>query len=145
MAGYNGFSMSNNAVEAYNDGEMPLSKWTKSAILEAVKELELTNFSMDNFKKLQASELKRVALTKSSWHHTSSHYNKTDFYEIDIASLEKLTNQEINNIITQRGTLTTVAPKVEKWECRYLVWSGSRKHPKATEVDRKSTRLNSSH
>lgn len=32
MAGYNGFSMSNNAVAAYEDGEKPLSKWTKADI-----------------------------------------------------------------------------------------------------------------
>ena len=27
--GYNGYSMSNNAIEAYNNGLMPLSKWGK--------------------------------------------------------------------------------------------------------------------
>lgn len=29
MAGYNGYSMSNNAVAAYENGEKPLSKWKK--------------------------------------------------------------------------------------------------------------------
>lgn len=38
MAGYCGYSMSNNAVDAYNDGEKPLSKWTKRAIIEAIEE-----------------------------------------------------------------------------------------------------------
>ena len=35
MAGYSGFSMSNNAVDAYDNGEKPLSKsyWTISAVL----------------------------------------------------------------------------------------------------------------
>lgn len=28
-SGYSGYSMSNRAVDAYEDGEMPLSKWTK--------------------------------------------------------------------------------------------------------------------
>ena len=37
MAGYNGFSMSNNAVEAYENGEKPLSKWRKSDILETIE------------------------------------------------------------------------------------------------------------
>lgn len=37
MAGYNGFSMSNNAVAAYEDGEKPLSKWTKANILIQLK------------------------------------------------------------------------------------------------------------
>lgn len=40
MAGYNGYSMSNNAVAAYEDGEMPLSKWSKTAILEVIEENE---------------------------------------------------------------------------------------------------------
>lgn len=29
MAGYSGYSMSNNAVDAYESGEKPRSKWTK--------------------------------------------------------------------------------------------------------------------
>lgn len=29
MAGYHNYSMSNNAVDAYQDGLMPISKWTK--------------------------------------------------------------------------------------------------------------------
>ena len=37
MAGYNGWSMSNNAVMAYKDGEKPLSKWTKKDILDAIE------------------------------------------------------------------------------------------------------------
>ena len=39
-AGYHGYSMSNNAVAAYDNGEMPLSKWTKSAILNELVEQE---------------------------------------------------------------------------------------------------------
>ena len=41
MAGYNGWSMSNNAVAAYEDGEKPLSKWTKADIFDAIKEQEI--------------------------------------------------------------------------------------------------------
>ena len=33
MTGYNGWSMSNNAVQAYEDGEKPLSKWTKKTLV----------------------------------------------------------------------------------------------------------------
>ena len=32
-SGYSGYSMSNRAVDAYEDGEMPLSKWTKKMII----------------------------------------------------------------------------------------------------------------
>ena len=45
MAGYNGWSMSNNAVAAYEDGEKPLSKWTKADIFDAIKEQEKTTLS----------------------------------------------------------------------------------------------------
>ena len=31
-SGYSGYSMSNRAVEAYESGEKPLSKWTKTEI-----------------------------------------------------------------------------------------------------------------
>ena len=37
MAGYFGYSMSNNAVDAYGNGEMPISKWSKKAIMEEVE------------------------------------------------------------------------------------------------------------
>ena len=36
--GYDGYSMSIRAREAYEDGEMPKSKWTKKAMLEAIRE-----------------------------------------------------------------------------------------------------------
>lgn len=32
-SGYNGYSMSNRAVAAYESGENPLSKWTKKDLL----------------------------------------------------------------------------------------------------------------
>lgn len=33
MAGYQGYSMSNNAVQAYKQGEKPRSKWTKAEVV----------------------------------------------------------------------------------------------------------------
>lgn len=40
MAGYDGYSMSNNAREAYEYGYMPKSKWTKATMIEAIKILK---------------------------------------------------------------------------------------------------------
>lgn len=53
MAGYFGYSMSNNAVEAYENGSKPFSKWTKADILELIEDenLEL-NCSIDKLKKV---------------------------------------------------------------------------------------------
>ena len=63
--GYYGYSMSNNAVSAYADGEMPLSKWTKSVLVDTV---EAAN---DNIKVagLTLSELRAKFLVYSSYHH----------------------------------------------------------------------------
>lgn len=82
MAGYVGYSMSRNAVAAYNDGEKPLSKFTKkdyTFFCEVVKEslgLEVKPMTLKEFKKFVEENC------ESSWHHTSKMYNKTYFYDV---------------------------------------------------------------
>ncbi len=132
MAGYYGYSMSNNAVEAYEDGEMPLSKWTKTEIMSRLKEYEVSEEMLTELKKLKKQQLKDLLLTKSSWHHTSSYYNETDFYTIDDEALEELTLEKIRELATCEPTKENPETP-EKWECKFLIWGGSRNHPKATE------------
>lgn len=91
MAGYKGYSMSNNAVSAYENGEKPLSRWTKAAIMDAL-DIEcargyLPQEALEAAKKMTAAELKNLVLRRSSWHHTSKMYNRTVFYEVDSDSL----------------------------------------------------------
>lgn len=98
MAGYKGKSMSNNAVRAYADGEMPLSKWSKAAILNAISQANEngeTNLDLALLRKISLKDLRNFALKKSSWHHTSKFYNKTNFYELDIESLSKWDNNDL--------------------------------------------------
>lgn len=102
MAGYNGYSMSNNAISAYIYGEMPLSKWTKKAIIEEIEEMELTNFKIDNLKKLNLATLKELVLEWSSWHHTSKFYNRTDFYQINVKALDELTDEKILELVKEQ-------------------------------------------
>lgn len=98
MAGYDGYSMSNNARSAYAAGEKPLSKWTKTEILAAVHEIaegnEL-NIDVDLLSKVSASVLRSEFLVKSSWHHTSKFYNCTDFYSLCEEKILDLTDAEI--------------------------------------------------
>ena len=89
MSGYYGYSMSNNAVAAYEDGEMPISKWTKSAILAAAREIDAEKADM--LRRIPLFALKKHFLICTSWHHTSLMYNPTDFYSIDEAAIESLT------------------------------------------------------
>lgn len=136
MAGYNGYSMSNNAVSAYADGEKPLSKWTKSNILKAVEEAETNGLaigcSLEALKKLPVKALKENCLYNSSWHHTSNYYNKTEFYELDTDKLEDLTDARIAEILAEIAAEKKPEQSEEVWECSFLEWSGSRNYPKAT-------------
>ena len=59
MSGYAGYSMSQNAVAAYDDYKMPASR--------AKNYLGLKNL---------------VGISASEWHHTSKEYNCTDFYDL---------------------------------------------------------------
>lgn len=139
MAGYNGFSMSNNAVAAYEGGEKPLTKWTKADIFKIIededREIKL-KCSIDKLRKLPVKMLKDIYLTYSSWHHTSNHYNKTDFYSLDVKAIENLTDERIDELIAEckADKKTESKSSEEKWECAFLEWSGSRKHPVVTEV-----------
>lgn len=134
MAGYYGYSMSNNAVDAYNDGEKPISKWTKSEILAAIKAENLNlSCSFEQLRKAPVRVLKRLCLVRSSWHHTSCLYNKTDFYSVDYDAVENITAEMLDAEISAIKTEITQEPTEEKWRCAFLEWSGTRKHPKATE------------
>ena len=99
MAGYNGWSMSNNAVAAYEDGDKPLSKWTKSDIFNAINEQVEIKCSIEKLKKLPVKVLKGICLRCSSWHHTSSYYNQTDFYSLDVKRVEELTDDKIKELL----------------------------------------------
>jgi hypothetical protein len=99
MAGYDGYSMSWNAVYAYDDGLLPASKLAKKlgVSTRAIK------------KHLQPVE----------WHHTSAAYNRTYFYNPDGVTpelIEKMKEYDKNR---------TPAPVLYK-NCtiRYHEWEG---------------------
>lgn len=102
--GYVGWSMSRRAQQAYDDGEMPLSKWSKSVLLDVIHEYrdynEL-NFDVELLKKLTLNTLKDKFLKYSSWHHTSKFCNCTDFYAIDEDVIAELTNDKIKDMIKE--------------------------------------------
>ena len=132
MAGYNGWSMSNNAVECYDNNIKPMSKWKKNDILECVGEI----YGIDVYKisnKLNLAELKDTFLVYDSWHHTSNRFNKTSFYRFD--DEKEIDVKFINNIISGR-VKKEKAVKIETPNLyitalvKYDQWEGSRNHPK---------------
>ncbi len=143
-AGYSGYKMSNRAVEAYKQGEKPLSKWTKSTILSAIEEykkesndptVHLFYGVFYELSKVKVGVLKSHLLRKSSWHHTSKFCNCTDFYSIDFDLIDSLELKTVKE--WQQETVAKEEVKEQRFECIYLEWSGTRKHPKATEVQAK--------
>ena len=107
MAGYFEFSKSNNAVAAEESGRYPATTLGKLLGVnpKAIKAL----------------------LTASEWHHTSSHYNKTDYYDAEEAQerLEEL-----------KAWQEPKAGEVIHPGCsgEFVDWSGTRNYPKATVV-----------
>lgn len=82
-SGYSGYSMSNRAVDAYEDGEMPLSKWTKKMIISEVVEHE--HFTEEELKKLEA---RKAHITYLEWGGTRAHPKATnvDAYAVIIGN-----------------------------------------------------------
>lgn len=102
--GYVGWSMSKRAQEAYDEGEMPLSKWNKSVLIDVIhkyKDYNELNFNIELLKKLTLKTLKNKFLTYSSWHHTSKFCNCTDFYKIYEDAIDELTNERIEAMIKE--------------------------------------------
>lgn len=124
MAGYFGYSMSNNAVSAYESGARPRSKWTKSDIInEVVGNSEWTEVEL---KKYPAEVIRMAFLRYDSWHHTSSMYNCTDFYRVD-ADVDRSVVEDIADGYekpVKRDESITLA------RVRYGEWTGTRRHMK---------------
>lgn len=137
-SGYSGYSMSNRAVDAYEDGEMPLSKWTKKMIISEVVEHE--HFTEEELKKYHKNVLAEYFLFESSWHHTSKFCNATDFYSIDEDIAKEGSIKELEEIKKRYTPERKPKKEIKKLEARkahitYLEWAGTRVHPKATNVD----------
>lgn len=127
QSGYSGTRMSNRAIAAYDNGEKPLSKWTKTEILSLI-EAYYGNAVAKAVSKMTADDLKLNFLYRSSWHHTGSYASRTDFYsfkdDVDLSHLIQRPKQ-----IKEKPT--------EHWAvANWTEWTGTRKHPKKT--DRKS-------
>lgn len=72
MAGYAGFSKSNNAINAENEGRFPLSIAKKMLSTQA----KITQ---------KVAEIALKATHSGEWHHTSKFYNRVNYYDIEIA------------------------------------------------------------
>lgn len=133
MAGYCGYSMSNNAVEAYENGQRPLSRWTKGKILNSVKHLLADDPKLDVklqlLKKFTVKNLKEYLLTDCGWHHTSMYYNETEFWEIDEDKLHELTISDIELALNEKAK-SKPKKDIAVGVISVQEWGGTRNHPR---------------
>lgn len=133
-SGYIGQKMSKRALEAYESGEKPLSKWTKTAILEAVENYGASAELMALLRKTPLAILRIALLRRSSWHHTGKFYNRTVFREIDtdILDNEQELKQELMRLVNyyKADKQEKNAPQVEYVKASIQVWGGTKKHPR---------------
>ena len=95
------------------------------------------------YKKQPAAAVKTVLLYCSSWHHTSKQYNKTDFYSVEDIDTDNAA--EYLRLIEAKAieAKTDAKTKAEEQPIRvlvsYVIWEGTRRHPKAREVEAEGT------
>lgn len=116
MAGYYGFSKSNNAIDAENRGLMVATLLSKK---------------MAKYYKGCTPRDIAACLYPKEWHHTGKMYNCTDYYDfLDFIDLDL--RKKLKSIIKDRLASKKMYPKnlgIKK--VVWLEWSGSRSHPVA--------------
>lgn len=137
MAGYaDDWSMSNNAINAYDRGLRPRSKWSKADILNAIPANARAYLQLDGY---PLEFLREYFLVAEEWHHTSKLYNKTEFYRPGIDQWEDTyTPEDVHDIYrvwAQRQerakAAKTAAPR--KARVTYTHWIDKRTHKTVTE------------
>ena len=109
QSGYVGSSMSVRAMEAYEAGERPRSKWTKALMLAAIRDAcrDAERVMLPEVAKLRKDDVFSRFFVVTSWHHTSKYANATDFYGVDEAAVEEasrpMTGAELDELRTERA------------------------------------------
>lgn len=127
---YIGKRMSERAFNAYQEGAKPLSKWTKKDIIDLVKEVrpEL----VEKLSKVRKEELAKVCLIQTSWHHTGSFYNQTDFYEFDSDRVLELEVSEIEKLLEAKPAAKKVSD-LEDVYFEWVEWEGTKRFSKKVQ------------
>lgn len=112
MAGYYGYSKSNNAIDAEEDGKFPVSIASKKSGIPA--------------------ELILQHITPSEWHHTSSWYNETNYYDLS-EIVEFFSTPSGKTLLAEFRQRKTTCEEHHDCKVEWLEWSGTRKNAKCEE------------
>ena len=107
MAGYDYYEWkSNNAVQAEWEGKHPMSHWTKDLLIESIEnEFRSKPEIVELCKKQPLAVLRKAMLCYSEWHHTSSAYNETYYYELVGGSIEDIKGYIKTTTTEESGTI----------------------------------------
>lgn len=122
---YIGNRMSERAFNAYQEGAKPLSKWTKREILDLIDSVD-SDLSK-KLSKVSKKKLQETFLVCTSWHHTGSYFNKTNFYEFNVGAVEDFDQSMIHSLFEKNEIKSEI---LEYVYFEYIEFEGSRKHPK---------------
>ena len=131
MAGYMGISMSNNAVQAYDEGKKPVSRITKEDLLMHGINESITFFKWFVKNYCHACE----------WHHSSPKYNITHFYDIEECCF-MLKHMDIEKLKIEYKSQSKPKPEIKadakpyyaRVEYSISTYTGRRKHLEAYAV-----------
>jgi hypothetical protein len=93
--------ISSGARNAYNNGEMPKSAWTKNDFIIAVHEIN----PKLNITELSLETLKSTFLIKTGIHETGKVNKKTQFYKINEEYVKPLTQSEVFEILAKQKNI----------------------------------------
>lgn len=113
QSGYVGASMSVRAKAAYESGEMPMSKWTRGAIISAIKDY-CADFDLaynPEIETMSRAKLAEAYLEYKSWHHTGRFARETEFFGLNedavCANFPEMTPEQIAERNDTMATLKT--------------------------------------
>lgn len=135
--GYINFSMSVRAAQAYQHGLKPLSKWTKTDIIDSV--VESGAWTEGELKKYPKQVLADMFLEYQEWHHTSKMFNQTCFFGINLNAAETHDVEALDQLLAEYKNEATAKRKntepitIEKGFIRFETWEGSHNHPHLVE------------
>lgn len=111
MAGYDGYSKSNSALDAEEMGEFPASIVSKKLKIP--------------------TQLIKAYIQPTAWHHTSSHFNHTDYFDLgEVQEFFKDNSNLIKNYKKNSAKIIILENCCVEW----LDWYGSRAHPQCDEM-----------
>lgn len=97
--------MSVNAVQSYESGQKPISKWTKGEMIDFISLIDEDKAEV--LKKLPVKALRKHFLTNRGWHHTGRFYTETNFYSLNQSLIEDFSVDELQKFVEDYNKFST--------------------------------------